>query len=133
MDQTNSKFEPNFTPATTAEAQAGTNNTKVMTPLRVEEYTLANDIGWSQTWQDVLSSRAAGTAYQNTTGKPIMVTVAMTDSSQFQVSVDGTTWLIIAQADTDQDLGGQPGGFIIPNTGYYKVVGGINGRWVELR
>ena len=37
VDQINSKFEPNQTLATQAEAEAGTNNTKMMTPLRVAQ------------------------------------------------------------------------------------------------
>jgi len=37
VDQVNSKFEPNQTLATQAEAEAGTNNTKMMTPLRVAQ------------------------------------------------------------------------------------------------
>ncbi|WP_312381630.1 hypothetical protein [Stutzerimonas balearica] len=32
-------------------------------------------IGWSQSWQDVLASRALSTTYTNTTGRPIMVRV----------------------------------------------------------
>lgn len=42
VDETNSKFEPNQTFATQAEAQAATNNTKAMTPLRVLEAINAN-------------------------------------------------------------------------------------------
>lgn len=41
VDETNSKFEPNFTPATQVEAEAGTNNTKAMTPLRVAQVLTA--------------------------------------------------------------------------------------------
>lgn len=41
VDETNSKFEPNFTPATQVEAEAGTDNTKVMTPLRVAQVLTA--------------------------------------------------------------------------------------------
>ena len=37
VDQVNSKFEPNQTLASEAEAVAGTNNTKMMTPLRVAQ------------------------------------------------------------------------------------------------
>jgi hypothetical protein len=37
FDETNSKFNPNQTFATLAEAQAGTNNTRAMTPLRVSQ------------------------------------------------------------------------------------------------
>jgi hypothetical protein len=37
IDQTNSVFNPNFLPATQAEAEAGTNNVKGVTPLRVAQ------------------------------------------------------------------------------------------------
>ena len=37
VDQTNNVFNPNFLPATQAEAEAGTNNVKGMTPLRVAQ------------------------------------------------------------------------------------------------
>jgi len=37
VDQTNSVFNPNFLPATQAEAEAGTDNVKGMTPLRVSQ------------------------------------------------------------------------------------------------
>lgn len=37
VDQTNNVFNPNFLPATQAEAAAGTNNVKGMTPLRVAQ------------------------------------------------------------------------------------------------
>lgn len=37
VDQTNNVFNPNFLPATQAEAEAGTDNVKGMTPLRVAQ------------------------------------------------------------------------------------------------
>jgi len=37
VDQTNNVFNPNFLPATQAEAEAGTDNVKGMTPLRVSQ------------------------------------------------------------------------------------------------
>lgn len=42
LDETNSKFEPNQTFASQAEAEAGTNNTKAMTPLRTAEAIAAS-------------------------------------------------------------------------------------------
>jgi hypothetical protein len=42
VDQSNYKFEPNQTIATQAEAQAATNNAKMMTPLRVLESITSN-------------------------------------------------------------------------------------------
>jgi hypothetical protein len=38
-------------------------------------------IGVSQTWQDVTASRAVGTTYTNSTGKPIFIVVACTGSA----------------------------------------------------
>ena len=38
-------------------------------------------IGVGQTWTDVTSSRAKATEYQNTTGKPIMVSISFTTFS----------------------------------------------------
>lgn len=35
-----------------------------------------NTLGYNQTWQDVTASRASGTTYTNSTGKPIQVNVA---------------------------------------------------------
>jgi hypothetical protein len=48
-------------------------------------------VGVSQTWQNVLSSRAAGTSYTNSTGRAIMVAVTPyhVNAGQAQLSVDG--------------------------------------------
>ena len=43
--------------------------------------TTSQVIGVSQTWQDVTSSRVAGTTYTNSTGKPIMVVGKLTSSA----------------------------------------------------
>ena len=42
VDQTNAVFNPNFLPATQAEAEAGTNNTQLMTPLRTAQAIAAS-------------------------------------------------------------------------------------------
>jgi hypothetical protein len=44
VDQTNNVFNPNFLPATQAEAEAGTNNVKGVTPLRVAQAIAALSI-----------------------------------------------------------------------------------------
>ena len=41
--------------------------------------------GDSQTWQNMGSSRAAGTYYTNSTGKPIMVFVIYTDGTNADI------------------------------------------------
>lgn len=53
-------------------------------------------IGIGQTWQDVAASRSFGVTYTNTTGKPIVVQVALgADGSHFDAfltaNIDGTS------------------------------------------
>ena len=105
-------------------------------------------LGVDQTWQDVNSSRAKGTEYQNTTGGPIMVSVritsAFTSTAKLEVSeTSGSGFLIICEADggdyysasqyTNHVANVQG---IIPNNIYYKITGdstvSITG-WAELR
>lgn len=64
--------------ATNAEAQAGTEAAKAITPATLASAAL---IGVGQTWQNLTGSRAAGTTYTNTAGKPIQVNVALTQSA----------------------------------------------------
>ena len=59
--------------ATTSEAQAGTNDTKAITPLKLHQAILG---GVEQSWQDVTADRIANVTYTNTTGKPIMVAIS---------------------------------------------------------
>jgi hypothetical protein len=109
--------------ATTAEAQAGTDNTKLMTPSRVADVAL----GVGQTWQDVLSSRAKDTNYTNTTGKPIFVVVANTTSTtNLRITVDGITLQTLINNGISY--------VIVPNNSVYSVAtGGTLGAWSELR
>ena len=106
-------------------------------------------VGNGQTWQDVSASRAKATEYQNTTDKPIMVsitfTTAFTQRGQLQVSTtSGSGFIIISEADggdyysatqqTDHYANVQG---IIPVNHYYKITDShtnltIQG-WAELR
>lgn len=119
--------------ASQAEAEAGTDNATLMTPLRVEQHTAANDIGWGQAWQAVLGSRAHSTSYQNTTSRPIMVAITTNGSTTkrpIQVSVDNSTWI---QVGTDS--GGEANtSFIVPTNWYYRINGSTGLiAWAELR
>lgn len=53
--------------------------------------TVNQPVGVGQTWQNVLSSRAFGTTYTNTTGRPIMVSVVATtlNTTSWTVTVGG--------------------------------------------
>jgi hypothetical protein len=135
IDEVLGTFTPSggqFTIASQAEAEAGVDNTKVMTPLRTEQNMLANVLGRSQTWQDVTASRAGNTSYQNLTGRPISVSLRLGSTSvAFQVSSDNVTFLSIAAGSTTSatTVGG-----IIPPSHYYRLNGTptITG-WFELR
>ena len=118
------------------EAGSGTTESLISpAKLKAAIESLGQQIGDGQTWQDMSGSRAYGTSYQNTTGRSIMVASVGDDGEDFQVSTDNTTWVTIGESDKDQDLGGQPGGFIIPNQHYYRWTGSgsLAGVWAELR
>lgn len=75
--------------ASQAQAEAGTDNTTLMTPLRTLEAIAAQGLGGSlQTFQDVTASRAWGVTYTNTSGRPIMVFVAQSTSSGVSAGVN---------------------------------------------
>ncbi len=104
-----------------------------------------SEIGVGQTWQDVTGSRASGTVYQNTTGKPIEVK-ALSDQRSSTLE-QGSANLYIESANPptlliDRDYISINGGAqlkvggIVPPGHYYKVV--IDGTfslnsWKELR
>ena len=76
-----------------SEATAGT---WVSSPTNIigaggNSLTTLGSTGYGQTWQNVTASRAAGTTYYNTTGKPIMVSAYLTSSStaNAQITVNG--------------------------------------------
>jgi len=107
-------------------------------------------LGVGQTWTDVTSSRAKSTVYQNTTGKPIMISVNFTTDftqrGQLQVSSSsGSGFITIADADggdyysASQDTDHYANiTVIIPNNIYYKLIGApsdtlVLRSWTELR
>lgn len=95
--------------------------------------------------QNVTSSRALDTVYQNTTGRYLLVIVAIYDydtnahSSLGQISPDNTTWYTQSRADyqggaTAYDRDGSTHVLIVPNGYYYKVTSGGYGltAWWEV-
>jgi hypothetical protein len=96
-------------------------------------------IGVDQTWQDLTSSRALNTTYQNTTGRPISIGVSATVSN-------GKTMSLLVSANSDMSASvtvdrtadiDDPTGVsaIIPNNIYYQAsVSSASGLyWAELR
>ena len=106
--------------ASSAEIRTGTNNTKAVTPLGINE----TQLGWGQTWQDVSASRAGSVTYTNTTGRPIMVVFCDSASGSYHtVTVDGV-----------DNNGLSSTTIMVPNNGTYNInlAGGIR-TWLELR
>jgi hypothetical protein len=81
-----------------AEARAGVVTDKLMSAASVEQHMLANAIGWGQAWAQV--NRSGNTIYDNTTGRPILVSYHATSSSQciLSVSAPGGGWVVAAVA-----------------------------------
>jgi membrane-bound inhibitor of C-type lysozyme len=102
--------------------------------------TAAIPIGVSQTWQNVSSSRLAGTDYTNTTGRPIAVNICVqVDSSAdlAEIVVDSIT---VARANTSSASGALNReqitmSAIVPNNAMYRLTSNGAGRllWAELR
>lgn len=117
--------------------EAGTGTTEsLISPAKVKAAidAFALTIGVDQTWQNVLASRSGGgTSYQNTTGKPIMVSIACFFSGEaIEVSTDNSTWVAISNQISDR---GHPDvqQFIVPNGHYYRCNATSISVWAELR
>jgi hypothetical protein len=99
--------------------------------------TPAGGIGIGQTWQDVTGSRALGTTYTNSTGKPIMVAVSLQVNGAFNFSsatVGGVTVAQFGSSDS-QNTDRNTVSFIVPNSTTYSITGSGAGllTWAELR
>jgi hypothetical protein len=94
-------------------------------------------IGYSQTWQDVTASRAAGTTYYNTTGRPIMVCVASINAGagitgSWSITVNGTVNLVNSGDHSNRRTSGS--GIIPPGAAYLVTVSSTAVQsWAELR
>lgn len=108
-----------------------------ISPAKLKAAIIDNDpppIGVGQSWSN--PARSIGVSYQNTTGRPIMVSVAATISAEryLQVSANNSTWISIGT------LGGHGGvndsgasQAIVPANHYYRATGGTLNVWAELR
>ena len=107
-----------------------------------------NSIGIGQTWTDVKSSRASGTTYTNSTGKPIQVFVSVTSTTGGNSNLNTSTAVVsgttISTIETSESSGfyrlPSVHSFIVPNSGTYSITntaGASNtmtiASWTELR
>lgn len=114
--------------ATDAEAQAGTDTTRAVTPDNLG----ATVLGMGQTWQDLTASRALSTTYTNSTGRTIaaIVTSTMTTSGTQIASVNGA--VIAQQSAAASEVGCIT--FIIPPGAQYAFGSSAAlSTWFELR
>lgn len=106
-----------------------------------KQYVDGMALGVGQAWQDVSGSRAKGTIYRNTTGRPIFVAIdgsrsASSPRMTAQVSPNGSTgWVSINFSYGSGGTGSWGSAFfIVPNGHYYRAVGdGAEFTWAELR
>ena len=136
------QIDAKYEAATQTEAtwEAGTGTTEsLVSPAKVKAAILANvadTIGVNQTWQDVSGSRTVGTSYQNTTGKPIMVSICTNNVNtfNFQVSTNNSTWVNVGSLAGYGNIGDTKSSqIIVPDNHYYKATGGTLVFWAELR
>jgi hypothetical protein len=90
-----------------------------------------SSLGYGQVWTNVASSRASGTTYYNTTGKPIAVFISVSSggSASMQIDVNGVA------AASSQATNANPGGVAIvpPSASYVATLTGSVNFWNELR
>lgn len=112
------------------------NNTDfgVPTSAAVVGYVGAVSLGINQTWQDVTGSRAAATTYQNTTARPIMVTISSAAAAGTSTisAGDSAGSLIIIDDHQSSQLHVRNLCAVIPAGWFYRYAGTIS-RWTELR
>lgn len=113
--------------ATTAEAEAGTAD-KFPDAAGVAAHFAATEqqIGVSQTWQNVSASRASGVIYTNTTGRPIQVFIPAYGTINFKIN--GQLFLQSAAADDDIVIQA-----VIPDGDTYEITPTAFRTWWELR
>ena len=94
-------------------------------------------IGVGQTWQGVTASRASGTTYTNTTGKPIMVSVYSKTFTNGSASLSAYVDELLIQVSRNQTnfTGVETVCFIVPAASTYSITSSGAGiaMWAELR
>lgn len=91
--------------------------------------TTGDTLGYQQTWQNVRTSRAAGTIYQNDTSKPIQVSIQGEGRYYFQVGPTTATMVTVGEFHYFAMMQ-----VIVPPGHYYRMQAGCPiSWWTELR
>lgn len=114
-----------------AEAAAGTWATA---PTRIQgaggqALTALSSLGYGQTWQNVTSTRAGGTTYYNTTGKPISVSIFTNGSGTLTVA--GLTVQSFNMTSTSMSF--TMSAIVPPGATYSASISFTLSGWYELR
>lgn len=108
----------------------------IVSPAKVKAASEATGLGWGQAWVYVTGSRVVETQYQNTTGKPIVVSVTADALGPFrylQVRAPGGDWINVDNFIESGTLFSCAQG-IVPPSHFYRVTGSMNvSAWAELR
>ena len=119
-----------------APAVAGTNTATL--PAATGELSMLGGSG--QTYQDVTASRAGGTTYTNSTGKPILVIITVNQAASFVLNYSITVSSVVLAAvnvltPAQSTTAVIPTTFIVPNGSTYllTITTGTLNKWVELR
>lgn len=102
-------------------------STGIQFPDASIQTTVVQDIGPGQTWQNVAASRAAGTVYTNSTGRPISVSI--TSIGTAYITVQG----VIASRSGIGNATNYLGAVVPPGATYNLNTGAAKPVWAELR
>ena len=120
----------------TVPAVAGTNTVTI--PASTGTIALTSDvIGLNQTWTDVTASRALATTYTNSTGKPIFVSIIISQGAVNAVASLTISGVVVSYYYQAASVSGGLLCGIVPNGGTYSTAttGPSPGilSWKELR
>ena len=114
--------------ATTAIAQAGTNDTDFITPLKLQQKLTSTVFGEGQTWQNVKSIRFAGTTYTNDTDKTITIWIDIGYTGDGYFYFNDEVFCNYRQGSSEHTIICLP----IPPAGRYKIQHNP-AQWWEMR
>ena len=119
--------------ATEAETLAGTDDERIVTPLKLAAAISANVFGKDQTWQNVGASRTVGVTYTNTLDSAIAVAFkAVTNASvQGYFVIDGVNVLDLSYASGSSIS--TSGIMVVPAGSTYEIDASSETSWFEMR
>jgi hypothetical protein len=120
--------------ASQAQAEAGTNNTTLMTPLRVQQNADVNTTATASTRfgatvvSNKTSSRATATTYQNTTSGWLLVCFTMSNNGQTLLVGPTSSVTITALSANSANMSAT---YLVPPSWYYRATGTVMNNWSE--